>query len=417
MMLHGCGDRVRRAAADGVLGRRGWRAGLAAVAVLAAVAAAGCSGSPSPTGGGTSGPSGSGGLVSPGGPGGVSGSGGLVSPGTGGGPVAGGGGGEPEGAGLRSGVTGGALFGGDLPLVPETGRLGRGLAIVRAYFRFGQQFPNAKAKAAMRSGSSVLASLDSAPRHGQGSYASIIAGRHDGDILRFMRQEQQAAVAYHLGAIYFSFEHEANTPPHQALGTPAQFIQAWDHVRRLAASAHLLWNQGGRLHFVLILTHLAYFPQGARPRWSARMGQASSFFPGKDEVDILAADGYNTGGCRHSSQRATMVAGSAPALTPAALFGPVVSFARSQGGLPVFIAEWASVAYSGSSKQASFIGQMRGFVTANREIAAAMYWNSRNPANPGCLMSLNNQPSGMSALAAMGHSPGLQGRVVSPGQS
>ena len=106
---------------------------------------------------------------------------------------------------------------------------------------------------------------------------------------------------------------------------------------------------------------------------------------------------------------------ASPAVTPAALFAPVVSFARSQGGLPVFLAEWASVAYTGSAKQAAFITQMRAFVTANREIAGVMYWNSRNPQNPGCLMSLDNQPAGLSALAAMGHSPGLQGRIVRPG--
>jgi len=316
---------------------------------------------------------------------------------------------------LRSGVTGGALFGGDLPLVPETGRLGRGLAIVRAYFRFGQQFPNAKAKAAMRSGSSVLASLDSAPRHGQGSYASIIAGRHDGDILRFMRQEQQAAVAYHLGAIYFSFEHEANTPPHQALGTPAQFIQAWDHVRRLAASAHLLWNQGGRVHFVLILTHTAYGSMTARPRWADRMGQVGSYFPGKNEVDIVAADGYNHGGCKHDGPGAVAgVPPGSPTVTPGQLFDPLVSFARAQGGLPVFIAEWGSQAFAGSSEQAVFIGQMRAFVPANREIAAAMYWNSHSPQNHGCSSSLDHQPASLAALAAMGLSPGLQGHIVPP---
>ena len=51
----------------------------------------------------------------------------------------------------------------------------------------------------------------------------------------------------------------------------------------------------------------------------------------------------------------------------------VVSFARSQGGLPVFIAEWGSVTFAGSAAQATFIAQMQGYVTANHEIAAVMY--------------------------------------------
>lgn len=405
MRLRGWGGRVRCAAGCGGRGRGCWRGGVAAVAVLAVLAAAGCSG-PAPGRGGGPGP---GGLVTPGragesGSGGKSGSGGLVTLG---------GAGDLSGTGLRSGVAGGALFGGDLPLVPETGRLGRGLAIVRAYLTLGEQFPFARARAAMQAGSTVLASLDSAPGRGQGSYASIAAGQHDATIMRFLQQMEQAAVSYHLGAIYVSFEHEANTPPHRVLGTATQFVQAWDHVHALAASAHLLWNQGGRLHFVLILTHLAYFAPGARPAWSDSLGQASSYFPGTNEVDIVAADGYNTGGCRSSTQPATVVARDAPAVTPQALFAPVVSFARSHG-LPVFIAEWASVAYAGSAEQANFIGQMQAFVTANQQIAAVMYWNSRDPQYPGCLMSLDNQPTSLAALAAMGHSAGLQGHTVHP---
>jgi hypothetical protein len=372
-------------------------AAVAVLAVLAVLAVAGCSGSP-PSRSGASG----GGAAESG-----SGSGGRVTPGWTGGP---------SGWGARSGVLGGALFGGDLPLVPETGRLGRRLAIVRAYFSFGEQFPNAKVRAAMQAGSTALASLDSVPSKGEGSYASIAAGQHDATIMRFLQQMERAAVSYHLGAIYFSFEHEANSPNHLVLGTPAQFVQAWDHVHALAASAHLLWNQGGRLHFVLILTNMAYAPLAARPRWAVRMGQASSYFPGQNEVDIVAADGYNHGGCKRAGPGAATggVPAGSPTLTPGDLFDPVVSFARSQGGLPVFIAEWGSQVYAGSSEQAVFITQMGAFVPANHEIAGVLYWNSHSAQNPGCSSSLDNQPASLAALAAMGHSPGLQGHLVPP---
>ena len=39
-----------------------------------------------------------------------------------------------------SGVTGGALFGGTVPLLAEQGHLGRKLAIVRIYDMVGQKF-------------------------------------------------------------------------------------------------------------------------------------------------------------------------------------------------------------------------------------------------------------------------------------
>ena len=410
MRLREWGGRVRCAAGGGDRGRGRWRGGLAAVAVLAVVAAAGCS-VLLPRGGGAagSGAPGSGGLAPAGGAG-EAGSGEQVTPGGTGGLS---GTGVPGGTDLRSGVVGGALFGGDLPLVPETGRLGRRLAIVRAYFTFGEQFPNAEVKAELQTGSTVLASLDSVAGQGQGSYASIAAGQHDATIMRFLQQMEQAAVSYHLGAIYFSFEHEADTPPHLVLGTAAQFVQAWDHVHALAASAHLLWNQGGRLHFVLILTHLSYAPAGSLPR-AARIGQVGSYFPGRSEVDIVAADGYNHGGCKSAGPRAATagVAAGSKTVTPGDLFDPVLSFARSQGGLPVFIAEWGSQVYAGSSEQAVFITQMRAFVSANQEIAGAMYWNSHSAQNLGCSSSVNNQPASLAALAAMGHSPGLQGHLV-----
>jgi len=69
---------------------------------------------------------------------------------------------------------------------------------------------------------------------------------------------------------------------------------------------------------------------------------------------------------------------------------------------------------TGSSEQAVFISQMRAFVSANREVAAALYWNSHSRQNRGCSSSVNNEPASLAALAAMGHSPGLQGHLVPP---
>jgi len=387
------GDRLRCVPA--LHDRRRWRRGFAVLAGLAVLAVAGCAGSFSSSPQGSHTRSGSGGLLTP------------PSATTPAAPA-----GEPMGTGLRSGVTGGTLFGGSLPLVPETARLGRRLAIVRLYFQFGEQFPTASARAVMRAGSTVLVSLDSVPGKQQGSYASIIAGQHDAEIKRFLGELEQAAVSYHLGAIYFSFEHEANAPSHRVLGTPAQFVQAWDHVHALAASAHLLWNDGGRLRFVLVLTHLAYFSAVARPVWANSEGQASSYFPGAQEVDIIAADGYNHGGCKNAGPGVAVAPRGAPTVTPEALFAPMVSFARSHGGLPVFIAEWGSQAFAGSAEQAIFIDQMQAFVAANHEIAAVLYFDSHSAQYSSCSSSLDNQPESLSALAAMGNSPALQGHIV-----
>jgi hypothetical protein len=303
-------------------------------------------------------------------------------------------GGRPGGTpGGPSGTGRAVLFGGDVPLTKEEPQLGRTLAIVRVYDLIGQHFPNRREAALMSQGSTILVSFDTYHRHGP-SYASIAAGRADGTIRAFLDSVEQAAVKYRLRAIYVTFEHEANNvSKHAGLGSPAEFIRAWDHVHQLAVDAHLDWNQGGRLHWVLILTHYGYIN-----------GSASSYWPGAGEADIIAADGYNTGGCRHPGR-----GGQDPPLSPASLFSDVVSFAVAHGRMPVFIAEWGSVAYSAPGVRVSFIRQMQAFVDANPLIAAALYWDSEVSH---CNYEINNSSSSLAALASMGHAPDMQGQVA-----
>ena len=370
---------TREATRRGVLPGRGRITGLAAVVALL-VLASGCAGRAS----------GLGSLSSPGAA--PSGRHGLVNSAD-----------EPAGAGSRSGVTRGALFGGTLALASEEGQLGRRLAIVRAYYRFGQPFPKPANRLVMAAGTTLLVSLDTAPATGP-SYASIASGRHDAAIISFLKAVNEAAVRYHLGAIYICFEHEAdNGARHFGLGPPAEFIAAWDHIHQLAESAHLNWNDGGRLHWVWILMHYAFLS-----------GAASSFWPGRNEVDVVGADGYNTSTCRRAAPGSDVMAGGNHVTTPAELFDSVISFAHAQGGLPVFISEWASVPYTSSAVQPAFIKQMEAYVTANREIAGALYWSGHGQGN-GCNYALGNRPESLGALATMGRSPELQGKVVSPG--
>ena len=109
-----------------------------------------------------------------------------------------------------SGVTGGALFGGTVPLLAEQGHLGRKLAIVRIYDMIGQKFNTPKIDQVMSAGGTVLASLDIPHGHGI-TYASIAAGRQDTQIRAWLTGAEQEAVAHNVSAVYVSFEHEANT--------------------------------------------------------------------------------------------------------------------------------------------------------------------------------------------------------------
>jgi len=220
-------------------------------------------------------------------------------------------------------------------------------------------------------------------------FPELAAGQKDAEILTFLRAVNQAAVKYQLGSIYISFQHEPDSMHHRRLGAPVQFLQAWDHIHQLAANAGLNWNQGGRLHWVLILIHDSY----------AKSWRVDSFWPGPSEVDILAADGYNSFGCGSGGQSQQQ--------TPSDTFGPIVSFAAAHGGMPVFLAEWGSDDIPAGT-QATYINQMQSFVANNTSIAGAMYWDTHVGV---CDYKVDGRPASISALAAMGKSAALQGHV------
>ena len=301
---------------------------------------------------------------------------------------------ETPAAGKRSATTGGALFGGNAALVSQQGNLGRRLAIIRTYYRVGEPFPTPQDQQVMTAGSTLLVSLGT----GGASYASIAAGYHDAAIMAFLREVNRAAFQYRLGAIYVSFAHEPDSPRHRWFGSPEQFVQAWDHIHRLAQSAHLDWNQGGRLHWVLILIHSSF-----------TNGLAYRFWPGAGEVDIVGADGYNSYACKAARRGGNISQAGNDAVTPASIFNPAILFAHAHGGLSVFISEWGSD-LSPAGAQSAFIRLMQAYVERNREIGAVMYWDS----GFHCNYSVNGNPLAIAALAEMGHSAALQGRVTAP---
>jgi hypothetical protein len=216
--------------------------------------------------------------------------------------------------------------------------------------------------------------------------------------MAFLRAVNRAASQYRLGAIYVSFAHEPDSPRHRWFGSPEQFVQAWDHIHYLAQSAHLDWNQGGRLHWVLILIHSSF-----------TNGLANWFWPGAGEVDIVGADGYNSYACKAARRGGNISNAGNDAVTPASIFNPAILFAHAHGGLSVFISEWGSD-LSPAGAQSAFIRQMQAYVESNREIGAVMYWDS----GVHCNYSVNGNPLAIAALAEMGHSAALQGRVTAP---
>jgi hypothetical protein len=280
---------------------------------------------------------------------------------------------------------GGVLFGGTDGLSGLATKLGRPMAIVRTYYRLGgNAFPTYNDNKHMAAGTTLLVSLDA---NGQ-SYASIAAGHYDTQFTAFMTAMNADAIKYSLSAIFFTFQHEPDNPGVAKLGTPAQFIQAWDHVHQLAAAADLDWNQhlGGRLLWTLILVHNSY----------AMGTNAKGYWPGPGEVDIVGADGYNAYPCKAGQTNQT----------PTQIFGATLTFAANNGGLPVFLAEWASNAAL-PTKQAAYIAEMQSYLTAHhKKIKAAMYWDSVGAL---CSFKIDSNPASIAAMKTLGASVDMQG--------
>jgi hypothetical protein len=291
---------------------------------------------------------------------------------------------------VPSGVHGGALFGGTQRLIAAQGALHRSLAVLRDYYTYGQSFPDAAARQVLAEGGTVLASLDGGP-----SYKDVAAGWDHGYFRAFLTAMNNAAVQYHLGAIYFSYQHEAdNISAHVAhQGWAGGFRAAWAHLHYKAREWGLNWNAGGHIYWTMIMMHGAFFPTATGQH------RVQDYWVGQQEDDIIAVDGYNHAGCVNGVTQGIV--------TPGSLFGPALAYAASKGK-PVFVAEWGS---QRGPQQVPFIGLMQKYVTSRAAIKAAMYFDARAQGRNACDNVVNRVPASLRALSAMGADPGMQGRT------
>jgi hypothetical protein len=301
-----------------------------------------------------------------------------------------------------TGVTGGALFGSTEEMVPEEPTLGRKLAIIRVYKTLGNVFPDTAEKAMLAQGSTMMVSLDL--RDDQ-TYKEVSAGQFDSEILSFCKSVNAAAVKYGLGSIYVDFEHEPSIKKREIHGPPAAFVRAWRHVYRLIAGAGLDWQNGGRLHWVWIMDHDSY-NTNVKNIGVYGPGTAPLFWPGAAYVDITAVDAYNHPGCHSHTPPGTTV------YSPRRLFGSALAFAQSHGNKPVYITEFASIAYPDPTIRPTWINSVTTYVTAHPQIMAADYWDGFH-SGATCTFNINNDPASLSAFAKTGQA--LTGKLIPPG--
>jgi hypothetical protein len=145
--------------------------------------------------------------------------------------------------------------------------LGHQLGIVHLYHPWGSAFPDAADTFFAKRGTMVLISWGGAP-----DSRAIAAGRYDNMI------RKRAQAIERLGRpILLMFRGEMDRPNlRHAIGSPAAFIAAWQHVRAIFAAAHA--DNAG---WVWCPTATGFAD-----------GRAPAYYPGDSQVDWVCADGY-----------------------------------------------------------------------------------------------------------------------------
>ena len=147
------------------------------------------------------------------------------------------------------------------------GELGRRLDIVHTYLKWQGTFPTASDRAALSQRSTLLLSW-------AGTDSSAVSSGIDDNVIRQRAREIKATHK----PIFLEWRWEMERPNLRGVvGTPAQFIAAWKHVRAIFAQQHVR-----NVAWVWCPTAKGFMPGG----------DAAAYYPGDDEVDWICTDAY-----------------------------------------------------------------------------------------------------------------------------
>jgi hypothetical protein len=231
---------------------------------------------------------------------------------------------------------------------------GSGITVISSYVTAGKAIPTSLITAANRDNAQLLVTWDpddgsdgvNQPTH---RLTAITAGKDDASLRTLVAQLSQVR----RGAILRPMP-EMNTRWYAWSGTvnhnsPGQFVRAWKHVRKVVRSAP------GGAHVQLLWAPYA---------WSTPDTAANAirkYFPGRSQVDLVGASGYNFG--------------NHPPLAwsePGAVFAAAYQQIESLAGKPFWIAETGSTARGGD--KAGWILSLSTLQTTSMPRLAGVVW-------------------------------------------
>jgi beta-mannanase len=177
------------------------------------------------------------------------------------------------------------------------------------------------------------------------STTEIAQGRHD----VYLRQLAEGVRA--LGQpLFIRYAHRMDDPANRGwVGSPGSYLAAWRHVREIFA--------GLPVSFVWAPSAAAF-----------ASGAADRFYPGDDQVDWIAADGYNGSGCRPQSSWRQL----------SEIFGDFYRWGSAHAK-PLMIGETGSVEDQAdpARKAAWFDTAARDLATEMPQVQALVYFDAR----------------------------------------
>ena len=252
------------------------------------------------------------------------------------------------------------------------GRIGRRLAIDHTYVPFGSQLGWRPAWD-VEMGRIPLITIGNGA-----STAEIAQGRHD----VYLRQLAEGVRG--LGKpVYLRYAHRMDDPRNSSwVGSPERFVAAWRHVREIFAGlpASLVWA-----------------PTAA----AFASDSADRFYPGDDQVDWIAADGYNAPGCRPQTAWREL----------SDIFGDFYVWGSSHGK-PLMIGETGSVedAADAGRKAAWFDNAARDLTTKMPAVQALIYFD----ATKACDYRVASSGSSIEAFKRLALDPHFQTTPLPP---
>src|SRR4051812_13494314 len=248
--------------------------------------------------------------------------------------------------------------------------VGRQMAVERVYYLWNQAWPTADDGWTRDAGRIPFISWNAARTDGtKAKWADIASGVYDSVI-----QARAADLIAFGGPVIFSFHHEPDGD--NVAGTPAEFAAAFRHVRAVFENA-------GVANVTYAWTMTA---------WSFRSGQAASYYPGDDVVDVIASDGYNWYTCPGVS---------GPWRSFTNIFAPFHTFGQ-QHGKPMIIAEWGGREDPAApGRKATWIDEASTQLKQWPDIVGVIYYD----ADKGCARWVDTSPASLASFNAMAADP------------